>query len=136
MRLLVTHRDDMLEWLSEPLFADELVLSAFRSMRAHASVLAATEAADPGAAELIQRAAVEDTESEPIDVIDLLLVEAGRRELRRLDAAARNSDDPLQYARTIGSVKLLVEELQSEHRSVEAREQLLALLRQPAEGGG
>ncbi len=136
LRLLVTHRDDMLEWLSEPLFADELVLSAFRSMREHASVLAATEAADPGAAELIQRAAVEDTESEPIDVIDLLLVEAGRRELRRLDAAARHSDDPLQYARTIGSVKLLVEELQSEHRSVEAREQLLALLRQPAEGGG
>jgi hypothetical protein len=46
------------------------------------------------------------------------------------------ADDPLLFAHDIAWLKLTIEDLQSEHPSVEARERLLAwLLQQPEDEG-
>ena len=64
---------------SESLFVDERNLAAFRVLAAHGSVPDAIAAADPGAAELLVRLAVDETDSDPEDVVALLVREAARR---------------------------------------------------------
>jgi DNA primase len=91
---------------SEVLFTDERNLAAFRVLAANDSVAAAIEAADPGAAELIVRLAVEDTESDADDVVALLVRAAVLRELHVVEAEARRDGTVMSL-----EPKLLLEQL-------------------------
>jgi DNA primase len=136
LRLLVCRPEEVRDWLHEDLFGDELTLAAYRALRQAGTVRAAIELADPAAGELLQQIAVQESVAEPLDVVDLLLAEAGRRAIRQLEAEVRLADDPLLFAHDIAWLKLTIEDLQSEHPSVEARERLLAwLLQQPEDEG-
>ncbi|MCX7620709.1 MAG: DNA primase [Acidimicrobiales bacterium] len=136
LRLLVCRPDEVRDWLFEELFGDDLSLAAYRALVETDGVRAAIERADPAAGELLRRIAVEESTAEPLDVVDLLLAEAGRRAITELEAEVRLADDPLAYSQTIAWLKLTIEDLQSEHPSVGSREQLLAWLTQQSEDEG
>jgi DNA primase len=133
LRVLINRPDEIRHLLRELLFVDDRCLAAYRALTSTSTVLAAIEATDPGAGELLQRLAAEDSEAEPEDVADLLLAAAAQREIDELGARARLADDPTVFASTIGWVKLRLEELRERESRDAAREQLLAWLTQEPE---
>ena len=69
----------------------------------------------PDAAELLARLAVEASDAEAADVASRLVDRAARRALAApLEREARHADDPLDYAATIGWLKLRLEELRED----------------------
>ncbi len=133
LRLLIIQPDAIRELLHDVLFADERALAAYRALLATGNVRDAIETTDPGAAELLQRLVVEDSDAEPTDVVDLLIAAAAQRELTEFDAQARLADDPLAFAADTGWVKLRLEELREALTRDAARGQLLAWLTQEPE---
>jgi DNA primase len=112
IRLAVLRRDEVVPRLHEVLFSDDLHLAAFRVLATHQTLREAIDAADPGAASLLQRAAVEDTDADPDDVLDLLVHRAGERALHDLQAEARTSEErALELAPTVAWLKLTLERL-------------------------
>ena len=77
IKVAVHQPEAVAERLHEVLFSDEVHLSAFRALQAATTLHEAIEAADPEAAELLQRLAVEETDADPDDVIVRLADEAG-----------------------------------------------------------
>jgi DNA primase len=78
--ILAVHRpEDMAGRLHDVLFADELHLAAYRALAASDTLHDAIEAADPGAATLLQRLAVEDVDTDPDAVVIRLADEAASR---------------------------------------------------------
>ena len=129
LRLLVLDHDAVAPLLDEVLFDDGRCLAAYRALRASSGdVGAALADADPGAAELLHRLAVEDSDADPGDVTDLLLEAAARRELAVLQAQARTAEDPLAYADLVRWVKLQLEALRRPAAGESARGQLLGWL--------
>ena len=99
-----------------------------------AAMRAAIEAADPETADLLQRAAVEESEADPIDVVGRLVTEAAGRALDDLDAEARQASDPLPYSQITGWLRLRIIEMREPATEPDARQALLAWLRQRAIG--
>ncbi|MEJ5256508.1 MAG: DNA primase [Acidimicrobiales bacterium] len=131
LRLLIQHPEAMAPWLDEPLFGDELTLAAYRALRDAGSVREALERTDPGAAELLQRLAVEESDAEVDDVAARLIEAAASRALAGLQSRARLADDRESFAqlsRDIAWLKLRMEELREPSSRVGAAEQLLAWL--------
>jgi DNA primase len=131
LRLLIQHPDGMAPWLHDSLFGDDLTLAAYRALRDAGSVREALEHTDPGAADLLQRLAVEESEAEVHDVAARLVEAASARALVDLQARARAAVDPEAFAalsREIAWLKLRIEELREAPTRVEAAEQLLAWL--------
>jgi DNA primase len=87
LRLAVHQPEAVAAWLHESLFLDERNAAVFRALAASTTLHEAIERADPGAAELLQRLAVEDTDAEPDDVVARLVVERARRAVRDVDDA-------------------------------------------------
>ncbi len=115
--------------LHEVLFADEVHLSAFRALQAATSLREAIEAADPEAAELLQRLAVEETDADPDDVIVRLADEAAGRALAELQAAVREgSGDWTGHSHSIEWLKLTREELREPATAVDASVRLVRWL--------
>jgi DNA primase len=77
---------------TEALFVDDRNLAAFRALASTANVQDAITAADPGAAELLLRLAVEDTDSEPEEVVARLVREATLRAVAQLTRGARDAE--------------------------------------------
>jgi hypothetical protein len=73
LRLAISRPEDVADRLVEQLFTDELHAAAFRALADAATLHEALEHADPGAAALLQRLAVEDTDADADDVVALLL---------------------------------------------------------------
>ncbi|CAN5554933.1 DNA primase [soil metagenome] len=133
LRLAVHRRAEMVPLLDDVLFGDERHRAAFRAVADTADLHQALAAADPGAAELLGRVAVEDTEAEPDDVFRRLLREGGRRALAELEDAARHHADPLAFSPLVGWLKVQIEQVEADappNRDTET--QLLAWLRQRA----
>ena len=114
--------------LHEVLFVDELTAAAYRAIASTDGLHEAIEAADPGAAALLQRLAVEEPWQEPDDVIGRLAREAGTRALSELEAVAREADDPAAFAPAMGWLKLTVEELRDPASAVDASDRLVRWL--------
>lgn len=133
---LMAHRRAEIEGLlHESLFADELYAAAFTALRAATSIGEALEAADPGAAGLLQRVAVEEAEADPGDVAALLARSAAMRRLDELEVEARHSERPGEIAAVVGWLKLSLEELEESDTRAEATERLVAwLAERPQEG--
>lgn len=136
LRLFVNQRPSMEPYLHEVLFTSDLNVSAFRALASAPTFHDALGAADPSAAELLQRLAVEDTDAEPDDVLGLLVREAAGRALRELEAEARQSDDPLRYTAEMGDVQRFIEQLGEPATRLGAVEQLLPWLVRRSEDGG
>jgi DNA primase len=111
LTVAVHQPDAIAEWLDESLFADDIERSAFRALASASTLHEAIDAADPEAAELLQRLAVEEVDVEAEDVAALLVGEGGRRVLVRLESEARTADDPLALSEIFGWLKLRLEEL-------------------------
>ena len=126
----------MADRLEEVLFADELTLAAFRALVSSATLHEAIERADPGAADLLQRLAVEDTDADPDDVVARLADRAAQRALRSLEAEARSSEDGgLVLAPTMAWVKLTVEAMREPQGRRDAAGLLVAWLVERYEPG-
>jgi DNA primase len=132
---LMAHRPaEMSGLLHETLFADELHAAAFRALRDATSLAAAVEAADPGAAALLQRIAVEDASADPEDVAGLLASQAAAAQLREMERGARQSGGTFDQPQLLSWLKLSIEELGEPETRAEATERLVAwLAEQPRE---
>ncbi|MGQ0618011.1 MAG: DNA primase [Acidimicrobiia bacterium] len=95
--------------VAEVLFDDDRNLAAFRAVEATPSLQAALDGADPGAAERLLQVAVQDTDSDPVNVISMLV--------RR--AATRAIDEDKATATEFTELKLTVEALE-DHRTRQA----------------
>lgn len=133
LRLLVHRRDDVIGQLHEVLFTEDLHLAAYRALAAAPELYDAIGGADPGAASLLQRLAVEEVHADPDDVLDLLVHRAGERALHDLEAQARSSDArALELAPTVGWLKVTLEQLPD----AEASRRLVAWLAQWGQSRG
>lgn len=135
LRLMISARGEIDGHLDEVLFNDGLALGAYRALSESESLKEAIERADPGAGELLQRLAVEDTDAEPLDVLARLVEEAAGRELTTIESQVRTAgaEDFARHARVTAWLKLRIEELRDPNTTVNATDQLLAWL---VEGSG
>ena len=133
LRVAVHHPDRVASRLHEALFADEVAVAAWRALASTGSLHEAIATADPSAAALLQRLAVEETDTDPDDVLARLADEAGQRAVADLEAAARNDDDPGRYGPLTAWLKLVIEELREPATRAEATDRLVRwLAEQPA----
>jgi DNA primase len=128
LRLLVIAPQEITPWLHEVLFSDDRARAAYLALSTSSSLRDAIDTTDPGAAELLQQVAVEDSDADPLDVAVLLIQAAAQRELAELDAQARIAEDPLSFASKIQWLKLRLEESRESTSSEAAAGQLLAWL--------
>jgi DNA primase len=136
--LLAVHQpESVAHVLDEVLFVDDVELAAYRALASASTLHEAIEVADPAAAELLQRLAVEEVDVDPDDVLTLLVAESAQRALHELEAGARISEDPLAASETVGWLKLRLEEAREPASRQTALEQLVAFLveRRPVEEG-
>ncbi|MBW3537015.1 MAG: DNA primase [Actinobacteria bacterium] len=133
---LMAHRHDEIEGLlHQALFADELHAAAFRALAGAESISDALDRADPGAAALLQRLAVEEADADPADVAALLARSAAMRRLVELEQEARRGERSGEISAVVGWLKLSLEELDEPETRTEATERLVAwLAERPQEG--
>ena len=112
LRLAVHRRDEVTPRLHPVLFADERNLAAFAALSGTATVHEAIAAADPGAADLLQRLAVEESTADPDDVIVRLVDRATHRALAELEADARaDPEQALAVSDSVGWLKVTLSDL-------------------------
>jgi hypothetical protein len=128
LRVAVHHPEQVASRLHEVLFTDPTILAGYRALCRSTTLHEAIAGAEPDAAALLQRLAVEDDEADPDDVMARLAEEAARRAIADLDATARLSADPMGYADDVGWLKLAVEELRDQATAVEATGRLVLWL--------
>jgi DNA primase len=128
LRLAIHRPEAVADRLDEALFDDELCRAVFRALASAATLHDAIAAADPEAADLLQRLAVEDAEEDPDDVTIRLLERAGARVLADLQREARSSAAPEEYAAVIGWLKLALEELRDRQSGGDAEARLVPWL--------
>src|SRR5438270_5026344 len=126
--LAVHNREKLQDRLHEALFVDELTAAAYRALMSTDSLHEALEVADPAAADLLQRLAVEEPGDHVDNVVGRLAREAGKRALAELEAAARDADDPAAFAPAIGWLTLTVGELRDPGSAVDASDRLVRWL--------
>lgn len=113
LRLALSRPDEVAPSLHEVLFSDALCTEAYRHLVASQWKAGHLDGADDQAVALIQRLAVEETESEPAEVVERLVEAAGQREMAMLGAEARAADDDraLELASLVGWLKPQLEAL-------------------------
>ncbi|HLY81654.1 MAG TPA: DNA primase [Acidimicrobiales bacterium] len=134
LRLAVHRPESVASRLEEALFADEPYLAVFRALASAATLHDAISGADPEAADLLQRLAVEEAEEDPDDVMIRLLERSGARVLVDLQREARGAPSPEQYAPVIGWLKLTIEELRNPQTREDAEARLVPWLVARREG--
>src|SRR5205085_2445730 len=112
LRLAVHQPEAVADVLDEVLFGDEVDLAAYRALAEAATLHEAIEAAEPEAAELLQRLAVEevDADLDPADVVALLVAEAARRAYVEVLAEVR-ADSSEEAVRAADWLRRRMEEL-------------------------
>jgi DNA primase len=128
---------EMRDLLHDVLFVDERNLAAWRALRDSPDLHGALDRADPGAADLLQRLAVQDVIDEPRDIRRALLREAALRGRADLERQAREAPDPGAWAPSIQWLQSRLEAIAPDARpSREAEDQLLAWLADRGEERG
>jgi len=113
LRLAVHRPAEVAERLEVVLFAHPLALAAYVALAGATTLHQAIDDADPQAADLLQRLAVEDTVEDVDDVMTRLVERAGQRSVDELQAEARvaDSSDQPSYVATVAWLKLALETL-------------------------
>ncbi len=116
LRLAVHRPEAVAERLELVLFAHPLARACFEALLGATTLHAAIEAADPQAADLLQRLAVEDTEADTDDVMVRLVERAGQRTLQEIQAEMRQAEpgEQVGFAPTVSWLKLTLEALRTE----------------------
>jgi hypothetical protein len=115
--------------LHEVLFDEPVELAAYRALAGAATFHDAVAGAEPDAAELLERLAVEEVDVDADDVLALLVGEAAGRVRRDIEARARESDDDFfANSQTMGWLKLRIEELRDPETRRAALDQLVPFL--------
>ena len=116
LRLLVQRPDDIAAQLHGVMFSPGVALEGYQALSGAPDVYRAIEGAAPQVAELLQRAALDESDAEPDDVVNLLLERAVDRELTTLKAEMRRASpaDQAAYSPTIGWLKLAAEQIRSD----------------------
>jgi DNA primase len=135
LRLAVHHPELVADRLELVLFAHPLARAGFEALSAATTLYDAIEAADPQAADLLQRLAVEDSDAEVDDVMARIVERAGQRALREVEAEMRQTDPAGQagFVPTVTWLKLTLETLRAEDSAsrpaaVEAERRLVGWL--------
>ena len=129
LRLAVHRPEEVAHRLEEVLFDDECHLAAFRALASAETLHEAIAKADPEAANLLQRVAVEEADADADDVIARLAELAAQRAVSGLEADARASQDrSLELAPAMGWLKLTMMELREPATRVDASDRLVAWL--------
>jgi DNA primase len=131
LRLLLERPDDIAARLHPVLVREGLTRRAYVAASG-GPLHDVIEASEMAVADLLTRLAVEESTSEPADVLCGLGLEAANRAIAALEGEARSSDDPLAYAPTIGGLKLMSEDLRGDEPSMESLDRLLAWLAEHA----
>ena len=132
LRLAVHRPEEVADRLHEALFVDPVVLAGYRALCSSttlaqaidtaAAQAAASNTAEPEAASLLQRLAVEDADVSADDVMARLATEAGRRVIAELEAANRRSGG---LNEEVAWLKLAIEEVREPPTGVEATGRLV-----------
>jgi DNA primase len=113
LRLAVHRPAEVADRLELVLFAHPLARACFEALSNATTLHEAVEAADPQAADLLQRLAVQDTDAEVDDVVIRLAERAGQRALAALQVEMRQAD-PADFAPTVGWLKHTLLSLRAE----------------------
>jgi hypothetical protein len=135
LRLAVHQPEDVASRLEPVLFAHPLARAALNALLQATTLHAAIEAADPQAADLLQRLAIEEPTTDADDVMTRLVERAGQRALRQLEAEMRQAapaDQPA-FAHTVAWLKLALETVRTDEAvgrsaAVEAEQRLVGWL--------
>ena len=134
LKLAVHRPEEVSDRLHESLFVDELHVAAYRALAGAETLHEAIASADPGAADLLQRLAVEEPDAETDDVIARLVREAARRSIADMTIEQRTSDArAVELVPTIEWAKRLVEDLDQPVTRLDAASRLVAWLTERAE---
>jgi hypothetical protein len=116
LRLAVHHPEQVADRLELVLFAHPLARACFLALSTATTLHDAIAAADPQAADLLQRLVVEDSAAELDDVMGRVAERAGHRAVRHLEAEMRQADpaDQAAFAPTIAWLKLTLESLRGD----------------------
>ena len=132
LRVAVHHPELVAARLHEVLFTDPTILAGYRALcrstTLHEAIERAIAGAEPDAAALLQRLAVEDAETDPDDVMARLAREAANRAIADLEAGARHSDNPRSYSEDVNWLKWTVEELFDHATAIDATGRLVLWL--------
>lgn len=116
--------------LHEALFADPVELAAYRALAGATTLREAVEEAEPEAAELLHRLAVDEVADDDAEAVVARLVdEAACRVLTELEVDARAPDAVSDQVQLIGRLKLRVEDLRDDLTRPAAIAELLEFLR-------
>jgi hypothetical protein len=111
------------------LFFDPVERAAFEALASSATLHEAITRAEPAAAVLLERLAVEDTEADADEVVTRLVELAGQRALATLESEAYLSDErAIEVARLSTWLRLEIEELRKPAASAVAVSRLLPWL--------
>ncbi|HZU71885.1 MAG TPA: DNA primase [Acidimicrobiales bacterium] len=136
LRLAVQHPAAVAARMEETLFVEPVHQAAFRALATASTLHEAIADAEPEAAALLQRLAVEEGEDDADDVTARLAWAAASRALQALEAEARVSGEErlADIARRTSWLKLTMESLSDGAERVGATERLVAWLAEQAEG--
>ncbi len=122
LRLAVHRPEEVAALLHEVLFVDPVVLAGYRALCASTTLAQAIDVAEPEAASLLQRLAVEDADAAADDVLARLAEEAAKRVIVRLEAEARRTGT---LTEEVGWLKLTIAELREPATAVDATGRLV-----------
>ena len=122
LRLAVHRPEEVAALLHEALFVDPVVLAGYRALCGATTLAQAIDAAEPEAASLLQRLAVEDADASADDVLARLAEEAAKRVIVELEAEARRTGT---LTEDVGWLKLTIGELREPATAVDATGRLV-----------
>jgi DNA primase len=135
LRLAVHRPEEVADRLEEQLFTDPVHQAALRALIGASTLHEAIDAAEPEAAALLQRLAVEDASEDDVDVTTADLARgAATREVARLASLKVSEDQLAEVARRNGWLKLQIEALSDPQERVESCKRLVAWLADQTEG--
>src|ERR1700722_19918864 len=116
LRLAVHDPAAVADRLEMVLFAHPVARACYEALSAATTLHSAIEAADPQAADLLQRLVVEDTDADVDEVMVRLVERAGQRTLAGLQAEMRQAapEDQAGFVPTVSWLKLTLEMLRVE----------------------
>ncbi len=132
LRLVLHRPDETVGLVHESLFGDDIELAAFRALVGAESVHQAIERAEPEAAELLQRLAVEEPDVEVDDVVALLVRQRAAPELRALETSAQVGSD-IDATRALMWLKVRVMQLDEPDTRAAAIAELVPFLAERAD---
>jgi DNA primase len=137
LRLAIHRPAEVADHLEEVLFGDPVQRAALRALLSSVTLHEALSRAEPEAAALLARLAVEDTDADPREVVSRLARAAGERALAGLYATSRSL--PVEEAASLigpaSQLRQLLEALNEGADGMEAAARLVAWLSQHGEEG-